>query len=636
MKHVLLLLFLTSSFVFASKTNTTSKLKEVTVFLNGAQITRTVSVQLQSGTTELSIDKLSPNIQESSIQVSGLKNTSILSINYGINFLTKQENTVEIEKLQQKIKALNDNIQYEEHLIQGYNEEMYIIQSNRVLGNENQVVNLEKLKQFASYYRNRITEIKTNIYESNQKKLELNKDIVDINNQLKEYNVDNKLQTGEIKLKLNSSVNTNLELTIIYNVTKAGWFPIYDLKANDVKSPLQLTYKAHVYQNTGQDWNNVKLKLSTSNPNTNNIKPEVNPKYLNFVNSNYYGSRAIKRENYNYNPTVRKVSGVVVSSVDGLPLPGVSVTEKGFSNGVQTDFDGKYAIDIKHSNTLVYSFLGMMTEELPIHASVMNVSLQEDMLALEEVVVMAYGTQKSKSNTSGYNNSVQSMIDEDFDDQPYIEPKNYTSNGDIIEEGIANISFDISKPYDISSNEDVTVIEIDKYSIPASYSYFAAPLLNENVFLTTKIEDFEQYNLLPAETNVYFEGSYSGKTFINPQASTEHITISLGVDPNVVVKRTQPKDYKKNAFIGNNKIISKHYDIEVKNNKSSAIDLVLFDRIPISQNKDIKVDNIETGTSDYDDKKGILTWKVNLPSNDKKTYEFSYTLKYPKYKQINL
>lgn len=636
MKHVLLLLFLTSSFVFASKTNTTSKLKEVTVFLNGAQITRTVSVQLQSGTTELSIDKLSPNIQESSIQVSGLKNTSILSINYGINFLTKQKNTVEIEKLQQKIKTLNDNIQYEEHLIQGYNEEMYIIQSNRVLGNENQVVNLEKLKQFASYYRNRITEIKTNIYESNQKKLELNKDIVDINNQLKEYNVDNKLQTGEIKLKLNSSVNTNLELTITYNVTKAGWFPIYDLKANDIKSPLQLTYKAHVYQNTGQDWNNVKLKLSTSNPNTNNIKPEVNPKYLNFVNSNYYGSRAIKRENYNYNPTVRKVSGVVLSSVDGLPLPGVSVIEKGFSNGVQTDFDGKYAIDIKHSNTLVYSFLGMMTEELPIHASVMNVSLQEDTNALEEVVVMAYGTQKSKSNTSGYNNSVQSMIDEDFDDQPYIEPKNYTSNGDIIEEGIANISFDISKPYDISSNEDVTVIEIDKYSIPASYSYFAAPLLNENVFLTAKIEDFEQYNLLPAETNVYFEGSYSGKTFINPQASTEHMTISLGVDPNVVVKRTQPKDYKKNAFIGSNKIIAKHYDIEVKNNKSSAIDLVLFDRIPISQNKAIKVDDIETGTSDYDDKKGILTWKINLPSNDKKTYEFSYTLKYPKYKQINL
>ncbi|WP_425075466.1 DUF4139 domain-containing protein [Psychroserpens sp. S379A] len=636
MKHVLLLLFLTSSFVFASKTNTTSKLKEVTVFLNGAQITRTVSVQLQSGTTELSIDKLSPNIQESSIQVSGLKNTSILSINYGINFLTKQKNTVEIEKLQQKIKALNDNIQYEEHLIQGYNEEMYIIQSNRVLGNENQVVNLEKLKQFASYYRNRITEIKTNIYESNQKKLELNKDIVDINNQLKEYNVDNKLQTGEIKLKLNSSVNTNLELTITYNVTKAGWFPIYDLKANDVKSPLQLAYKAHVYQNTGQDWNNVKLKLSTSNPNTNNIKPEVNPKYLNFVNSNYYGSRAIKRENYNYNPTVRKVSGVVLSSVDGLPLPGVSVIEKGFSNGVQTDFDGKYAIDIKHSNTLVYSFLGMMTEELPIHASVMNVSLQEDTNALEEVVVMAYGTQKSKSNTSGYNNSVQSMIDEDFDDQPYIEPKNYTSNGDVIEEGIANISFDISKPYDISSNEDVTVIEIDKYSIPASYSYFAAPLLNENVFLTAKIEDFEQYNLLPAETNVYFEGSYSGKTFINPQASTEHMTISLGVDPNVVVKRTQPKDYKKNAFIGSNKIIAKHYDIEVKNNKSSAIDLVLFDRIPISQNKAIKVDDIETGTSDYDDKKGILTWKINLPSNDKKTYKFSYTLKYPKYKQINL
>jgi hypothetical protein len=132
------------------------------------------------------------------------------------------------------------------------------------------------------------------------------------------------------------------------------------------------------------------------------------------------------------------------------------------------------------------------------------------------------------------------------------------------------------------------------------------------------------------------EGSYSGKTNINPQSTTETLTISLGVDPNVVVKRTQPKDYKKNTFIGSNKIISKHYETELKNNKSSAIDLVLYDRIPISQKNEIKIDNIETGTSNYDNKKGILKWTLKLNANVKKTFKFYYSVKYPKYKRVNL
>ncbi|MFK7782912.1 mucoidy inhibitor MuiA family protein [Psychroserpens sp.] len=631
MRRSLFLLLFISSFAFANKRTTSSKLKDVTVYLNGAQITRTTSIQLQSGSTEFILDGLSPNIQENSIQVSGLQNASILSINYGINFLTKKQHTIEIESLKERIKVLNDKIQYEDHLIHGYNEEMYVIQNNRVLGNQNQVVNLEKLKQFASYYRHRMTEIKSSIYTSVKKKQEINKEITDVNNQLREYNAQEKLQTGEIKLKLNSSTSTNLNLIISYNVTNAGWFPIYDLKADNINSPLQLTYKAHVYQNTGLDWNDVKIRLSTSNPNTNNIKPEVNPKYLNFVNANYYGRRASKRHNYNYNPTVRTVSGVVTSSVDGLPLPGVNIIEKGTSNGVQTDFEGKYTIRIQGGNHLVYSFISMMSEELPIHSSVMNISLEDDIAALDELVVTGY-----RSKVSGMTNSVQNMIDQDLDDEPYVEFKNYTSNGNVIEDGITNISFEISKTYDISSNEDVTVIEIDKYALPATYSYFAAPILNENVFLTAKIENFEQYNLLPAEANVYFEGSYSGKTHINPQTSNNEMTISLGVDQNVVVKRTQPKDFKKNTFIGNNKIIAKHYEIELKNNKASAIDLVLYDRIPISQNKEIKVDDVETGTSEYDNKKGLLKWTLSLPSNVKKTYEFSYALKYPKNKRINL
>ncbi|WP_298896220.1 mucoidy inhibitor MuiA family protein [uncultured Psychroserpens sp.] len=638
MKQFTLLLFLITAISFANtKKGTPSKLEKVTVYLSGAQIERVANISLPIGTTEFIFDRLSPNIEESSIQISGLDNATILSINYGINYLSKQDRTEDVENIQKQIKVIYDDVQAQDHLIAGYSEEIYLITQNRVLGNTNEAVSLEKLKTFATYYRTRTTEIKAKIYASQKLKRELNAQISDLKKQLNELNVDDKVQTGEIKIKLNSDVKTELKLQITYNVSNAGWFPIYDIKAEKINEPIQLIYKAHVYQNTGNSWDNIKLTLSTSDPNTNNVKPDVNPKYLNFIsaNSNYRSNRATKNYNYKYNPLVKTVSGVVTSSIDGLPLPGATIIEKGTTNGTQTDFDGKYSINTKGGKELTYTYVGMKTENLPIHSSIMNIAMDTDASVLDEVVVVAYGS-KSKTASVGYVNRVQQMMDQDFDEEPYIEPVNYTSNGDIIEEGITNTRFEINKSYTIPSDGDVTVIEIEDYEVPASYAYFAAPVLNENVFLTAKIDDWEQYNLLPAEANVYFEGSYSGKTNINPQSTTEKLTISLGVDPNVVVKRTQPTDFKKNAFIGSNKIISKHYDIELKNNKSSAIDLILYDRIPISQNKEIKIDDIETGNSEYDDKKGILKWTINMPANNKETFSFSYIVKYPKYKRVNL
>lgn len=637
MKKLLSIFFLSSTLGIASNT-TSSTIKEITVYLSGAQVTRNATINLPEGTSEFVIDKLSSHIDEQSIQISGLNDASVISINYGINYLVKQDKTAEIETIQKELIALQDKIQIQEQLASGYYEELKVIQDNRALGNNNQVVNLEKLQQFTTYYRKRTTEINALLYETTKNKNELNTTIKDLQKQLIEFNVDDKVETGEIKIKLNSTAASKLNLVIKYNVTNAGWFPVYDIKANKLNKPLHLNYKAHIYQNTGVNWDNIKLTLSTSDPNTNNIKPELQPKYLNFINryTHNYTSNATKKYNYKFNPTVRTVSGIVTDQT-GSPLPGVNVIVKGTSNGTTTDFDGKYYIQTNGGQELAYSFVGMVSDELPIHSSVMNVSLNEDASHLDEVVVVAYGISTTKNNSPGYNNKVQNMInDEVFDEDPYIKPENFTSNGDYINEGIANTTFEIKKAYSIPTNGDISIVEINSYEVPANYSYFSAPIINENVFLTAKIGDWSQYNLLPAEANVYFEGSFSGKTHINPMETTDSLTISLGVDSNVIVKRIQPQNFKKNAFIGTTKTIQNEFEIEVKNNKSSAIHLVLVDRIPLSQNKDIKIDDIETGTSTYNDKKGILEWNLNLNSNSSKTMNFSYSVRYPKYKRINL
>lgn len=676
-----LLLFTT----LAYSNNPPSTITDVTVYLNGAQITRTSSFKIPIGTSEFTFDKLSPYVDESSIQVSGLKNTSVLSINFSVDFLTKQEKSKDILALQNKIKEIHENIQMEDDQIAGYNEELNVIQANRLLGNDSEVVNLEKLKQFTEYYRTRITAIKKSINACAKKKNDFQQEISEIQKQLAESNVNDKEQTGKMKIKFNSDIPSQLDLVIRYNVTNTGWFPVYDLKATKINSPLELAYKAHIYQATGSDWNNVKLTLSTGDPTTNNLKPDMVPKHLNFVSSHAYrGNRPTKSYNYKYNPQVKTVAGIVTDQY-GQPLPGVYIIEKGTVNGTQTDFDGKYALNTKNGNELVYSYIGMQSETLPIHSSVMNVSLDEDASQLSEVVVTGFGINRTSGKAGSSSNivvrgistikgnpnalfivdgiPVESYMAHQLDENDIesvqvlkdseatslygsrgnngvilVTTKNgqYTSKGDVIEQGMANTRFEIKKPYTIPTDGDITVVEIENYSVPATYAYFAAPVLNENVFLTAKIGNWERYNLLPGEADVYFEGSYSGKTNINPLETVDSLTISLGVDPNVIVKRTELKDFKKAQYIGSNRTVGKAYEIVLKNNKQTAVEVVLVDRIPISQNKEIKVEEIVTGGSAYNEEKGIMEWKAVLKPNDKKSFKFSYSVKYPKYKNINL
>ncbi|GAB1858485.1 DUF4139 domain-containing protein [Flavobacteriaceae bacterium MHTCC 0001] len=687
MKQFCILFLFWSIISFANSTTpVTSSVSAVTVYVDGAQVTRQSKISLPEGTTELSFTKLSPFIKENSIQVSGLNGASVLSINYAINHISKFDHTETVEGFLNEIEILNDAIIHEKNLIHGYEQEIALIENNRNLGNNNQVVSLEKLKQFAAYYRERITQLNKLKQQSLKKHRDYEKEINNIKKQLTELNVEDKMQTGEIKVKLNSRANKTLNLILTYNVTNAGWFPIYDIKADDINKPLRLNYKAHVYQTTGVSWDNVKLILSTNDPNTNNLKPEVDSKYLNFISrySSYNSTNATKSYNYKFNPFIKHVNGVVTDET-GAPLPGASIVVRGTTNGTVADMDGKFSLNPNGGQELEISYLGFVTTTIPIHSSIINISLKEDLSQLDEVVVIGYGTKKTSygkdrgskvmiqggTSFKSNNNPLYIVDGVTVSESEYkkIHPdmianikvlkgaaktkiygtkgangvvlittkkQNLTANGDIITEGITNTNFEIKKSSTVVSDGDLTIIEIDHFELPAAFSYFAAPVVNENVFLTAKIKDWQKLNLLPGEANIYFKDSYSGVTHINPYATTDSLTISLGVDPNVVITRKPANNFKKVNFIGNSKILNKSYEIEIKNNKTIPIDVLIVDRIPVSQNKDIKVDDINLGDSEYDSKKGILTWKAKLKPGISETYNFEYSVKYPRYRKINL
>ncbi len=691
MKNLFLLLLVSPFLIFGNDKKTPSKITEVTVYLSGARITRTAVCDLPSGASEITLTGLSTKIDESSIQISGLQAVSILSMSYDINFMPIVVDKTSSKPLNQRLENIESEIAMLKNKISGLQEEEQVIYANRTVSARTQGLSLEKLKEISTYYRKRITEIKNEIFKANLNIKSRNNETRIIQKQMAELNNTPEKEQGEIKLKLDAPLPSNLNLIVSYQVQDAGWIPNYDIKSNDINSPLSLSYKAHVYQKTGSDWNDVNIILSTGNPNINVAKPTLGTKYLNFTKR--YQNRnvgATKKSKYVYNPSVRKVTGTVIDE-SGAPLPGANIVVKGTSNGTQTDFDGYFSLDVQSGQELSVSYIGFTSTVLPIYSSVMNIHMDEDASVLDEVVVVGYGAQRRNEYTgsvssvraeeivSGKSSGVKirgaSQItakskplyiidgipvagfeegDLDMNEIQSVEVlKNASAtaiygsrgnNGVVVittkksnlQDDVTSTKFIIKKAYSIVSDGDITAIEINTFKLNAKYEYFAAPIVNENVFLTSTFSDWEQYNLLPGEASVYFKGTYAGKTTIDPYTTKREMTVSLGIDQNITVTRKQNKDFKSKSFTGSNRVLDRVYDLEIKNNKAVTIDLKLMDRVPISQNKDIKVDDVVTNSASYDDKKGLLTWNLKLAPQERKKESFSFQVKYPKYKRISL
>jgi hypothetical protein len=621
MKHFLLLFFCSIS-LFANEIKIKATTKEVTVYTSGAQISAESSVTLPKGNSIVRIIDLSPYINQNTIQISGLKDVSILSFGYETLFYPKKITSEKINNLQNEIDAKVREVAFLESKIKGLEEEETILTQNKVLSSSQQSVTLEKILIHSKHYRERVPVIKMEIFDISRKIAAIKTDLSAMHLEMNKMSSEEKEQKGEIILKFNNpNEAVLLNLNIKYNVTNAGWNPSYEIKAKNTKDALQFAYKAQVYQTTGENWNDVKLTLSTANPTVNNEKPTLDSHYLNFMN--YYDNRqssSARNQKFNYNPLVKTVSGIVTDSQG--PIPGVNVVIKGTSIGVLTDFDGTYKINIEKGKELVYSFMGMQPETLPVYSSTMNVTLKEDAKQLQEVVVTAVGIKRKKA---------------DSDDTEEEKPEEITTaTGDEKEVAINSVLFRIKKNYSIPSDEAPSVIEIDNFNIPAEFEYYSAPILSENVFLTAKIKEWTKYDLLPGDASIYTEGSYAGTTYINPYQTDEELVISMGIDNNLVVERKQINNLKDKSLLGSTRIIDRNYEITLRNNKAIDTDVKIYDRIPVSQNKEIKVEKANVDNADYKEETGILFWKANIPSKGVAKKKLSYQIKYPKGKKINL
>jgi uncharacterized protein (TIGR02231 family) len=541
-----------------------SHISEVTVYTKGAQIVQKANYSIKSGVSKVIIEGISPTIDRNSLQVNAGGNVVILDAKYTIFYPKPEPVTLEgiPLKIRKEIDLVEDSIEENKFLLQEVQDEIdlytstkHILMNNGAIKGSGKVNDsIQLLKQAVDYYLVKVNELNKKLSILNRKKFELQTEQNAMRERMKNLrNYQNNAQLNpkpkgpshRIVVTLNAKESASGRLHISYLVNKAGWVPLYDLRADAASANINLNYKAQVYQSTGVDWDNVKLNISTNNPYLNKTLPTMHPWYLNF-------------NNYQQ----RKVSNKT---------------------------------------------LELKKREL---------SYQRDDI---EEVNAPQAESITLSNNDGYQYNAKSSAD-------------FTQ----VVEHLISAEFKIDLPYSIPSNGEQHMVLIRNIDIPASYRHYSIPKLDPSAYLIAEITNLTDYQLVPAQANIFFDGTYMGETFINPNQMEDTLNFSLGKDPNVMIKRTLAKDDCKDKLVGGMHDRTMVYDFEVKNIKGIPLDIVIIDQIPVTTNTEIEIEALDLSKGKLDEKTGFVEWNFKLKPKESKSFELKYRVKHPKDKILYL
>ena len=533
---VAIVCFMATNAIAQTKQKTT--IEHITVFLSGAEIEASAKINLPQGESEVLFTNIAGNIVQQSISV-GVNNGVV------VQSATAQNDYLLNTILSPKAQMLQDSIEYLKQQNEALsdkksvlNEQLSVIKENRKIAGQNNglsVIELQKMLDLINSKMNGLLaegHVLDRLMKKTQERINL------LNQQLNEEQKKDFQPGGQLLVKFYATAATTATVSINYVTPNASWTPSYDLRVDKINSPVKLFYKANITQNSGVKWDNVKLSLSTGNPNEGAEAPAMNPWYLAFYQ----------------------------------PQPNY-----GYMNKAKLNSAAPIRMTMEKKDAAEYE---STADAAPVQASIGD----------------------------------------------YVQIDN---------SGI-NTTFDISLNYTIPSDGQEHLVAVKDYELPATYRYYVAPKLDRDAFLQARITNWEDLNLMPASTNIFYEGAYVGQGYIDMRNVKDTLNLSLGRDKKIIVRRENDKNYRSVKTIGTNIRQSYGYTIEVRNTKKESIDLVVLEQFPISNDKDISIEDKEANGAKINEETGAVHWDLTLKGNELKTLKLNYSVKYPKDKTLNL
>lgn len=503
-----------------------SVVSHVTVFNNQAQVTRTAKINLEaSGVFNIVFDKLSPYINMNSLEVKANEHLTILSVSNRNELLNKNEKPADIILLEDSLENINAALADFKADKETIVHQKDLMLANKNVGSNQTGVKYDELEDLMNLYHKKLDDFKVNWFRLGKLETKYYGYKNAVEQQLAAYNNGKLTLNNEVILTVKSDNKVqDAQIDLSYLVGNVSWQPFYDIRIKDNKSNVQFFLKANITQSTGEDWNNVNLKLTTANPAEGGIKPELQTNWLGFqINRN---------------------------------------------------------------------------------------------IAIQEVVI--------RSNAQ--------LIDEDGFDKIQSTSKSKFSKPTITQ-NMFNTEFETNIAYTIPSDNQNHQVDLTSFAQSAVYGYAVVPKLNKEVFVTAQVLANDLINQISGEANVYYDGTFTGKTIVSPTAN-DTLLLTLGKDKRIQVERIKLKDFSSKSFFGGTKTEQTTYEIKVKNTHKETILLTIEDQIPVSNNSEIEVKLLEYIGATYDANTGKLTWKMELKADESKSVKFGFEVKHPKDKPL--
>ena len=607
----------------------TASINKVTVFTNGAQVERSKSVILVPGEQVVTFTGFSPYMDKKSLQVKAKGHLTILGVSERTAHPDSAAQVKRLRAAEDDVKAVERRIQQTKDEQEMLTAQLELVKTNCSVAGRTVATPLANIKELNAYYAQQVLSVKKRSQELEEQLQKLNdelkrkQDTCDSIAKLKLKNIT------EIDVKLEAKQAGRADFDITYYVKNAGWFPSYDIRSNSIKEPLQLSYKANIYQNTREEWKNVPVTLSSANPNRSNIAPQLKTYWLDY---------GLSAPTYSFDSDGSTVSGKIVDAEDGSPIIGASIIIKGTQLGTVSDIDGYYSITLPQDHRqLSFAYIGYQTQtRTATPGSTLNIRMKEDEQRLDEVTVVGYGTskkgRKSKGEVLKAKESIPMMADlaveEEMDESEVISVNQQQAQ--------FGYEFDIKQLLTLPDGGKTTTTEIARHQLPAIYEYRGIPKIDKESFLVADAIDWQKLNLMEGEANVYFDNSFVGKSILDPNVSSDTLHFSMGRDQSICVQRIKVSESSTRRFFGSNQEQTMKWRISVKNNRQESVNITVFDQAPISRNTSIEVSMEELSDGQFDKQTGIIKWPLQLQPGEQRDLILQYKVKYPKNRRLNI
>lgn len=529
-----------------------STVSAVTVFEDRAMVTRTASPALPTGEYRLLFDKLPDTLVKESIRVKIKEkdNVTLKDIKYKKTYyseISDKERKLLYDKKnqhQEQIDALNDTI------TQAENEKKFVKKIvekiTDVSGKSDSTeLNPDNWIKMVSFYRSKNEALDKEIRETRKALKKTREQFKQIEEKIKNIGGLQDKWKNQVEVIAAMKTQGNLNMNLSYLVTGPGWSPVYDLRVRSGKKIMNIAYNAVIRQNSGEDWNNVNITLSTAKPKLRSEQPKLRRWNLSL---------------FDQPQAIEKIRGV------------------------------------------------------------------KEMIGFTLTAVNTYSTDIDRGSDSGPSRSIR--------------PRSIQQSTSVDNQS-ASTGFVLEKKNTVKSDNVEHKVSIMSTDLPAHFRYATVPKLMPRAFLKAKIINQSGYPLLPGKANVFLDNNFIAQTNVKHSSPQEAFWIFLGVEEGIKVDYT----FIRKSLANKGLFKEKHgltYEslIKIKNNKTTKVEVIIWDQLPISNHKKIKIELLEpkiakNSTNPKIDRFNLVNWLFTLKPGKELEIPVKFSVTYPKDKYLD-